>query len=57
MIAPTPVLVVDDSLTVRNIVIKSLKALGFTDVDVAEDGNVGLERIRQKHYGLLAESD
>jgi two-component system, chemotaxis family, chemotaxis protein CheY len=53
MIAPTPVLVVDDSLTVRNIVVKSLKGLGFTDVDVAEDGNVGLERIRQKQYGLL----
>jgi two-component system chemotaxis response regulator CheY len=53
MIAPTPVLVVDDSLTVRNIVVKCLKALGFTDVDVAEDGNAGLERIRQKHYGLL----
>ena len=53
MIAPTPVLVVDDSLTVRTIVIKSLKGLGFTDVDVAEDGNVGLERIREKQYGLL----
>ena len=53
MIAPTPVLVVDDSLTVRNIVVKCLKALGFTDVDVAEDGNVGLERIGQKQYGLL----
>jgi len=53
MMAPTPVLVVDDSLTVRNIVVKSLKGLGFTDVDVAEDGNVALERIRQKQYGLL----
>ena len=53
MSAPTPVLVVDDSLTVRNIVVKSLKGLGYTDVDVAEDGNIALERMRQKQYGLL----
>jgi two-component system, chemotaxis family, chemotaxis protein CheY len=53
MITPTPVLVVDDSLTVRNIVVKSLKGLGFTDVDVAEHGSVALERIREKHYGLF----
>jgi two-component system, chemotaxis family, chemotaxis protein CheY len=53
MIAPTSVLVVDDSLTIRNIIVKSLKALGFADVDEAEDGNAGLERIRQKQYGLL----
>jgi two-component system, chemotaxis family, chemotaxis protein CheY len=53
MIAPTSVLVVDDSLTVRNIIVKSLRSLGFVDVDEAEDGNVALERIRQKQYGLL----
>jgi two-component system chemotaxis response regulator CheY len=53
MITPTPVLVVDDSLTVRNIVVKSLRNLGFSDVDVAEDGNLALERMREKHYGLL----
>jgi two-component system chemotaxis response regulator CheY len=53
MITPTPVLVVDDSLTVRNIVIKSLRNLGFSDVDAAEDGNLALERMREKHYGLL----
>jgi two-component system, chemotaxis family, chemotaxis protein CheY len=53
MIAPTSVLVVDDSLTVRNIIVKSLKGLGFADVDVAEDGNVAIERIREKQYGLL----
>jgi two-component system, chemotaxis family, chemotaxis protein CheY len=53
MIAPTSVLVVDDSLTVRNIIVKSLKGLGFADVDVAEDGNAALERIGQKQYGLL----
>ena len=53
MIAPTSVLVVDDSLTVRNIIVKNLKGLGFADVDVAEDGSVALERIGQKQYGLL----
>jgi two-component system chemotaxis response regulator CheY len=53
MVTPTPVLVVDDSLTVRNIVVKSLNKLGFTDVDVAEDGHSGLARIAQKQYGLL----
>ena len=53
MITPTPVLVVDDSLTVRNIVIKSLRNLGFSDVDAAEDGKLALERMREKQYGLL----
>jgi two-component system chemotaxis response regulator CheY len=53
MITPIPVLVVDDSLTVRNIIVRSLKSLGFTDVDVAEDGNFALERMREKQYGLL----
>lgn len=53
MLTPVPVLVVDDSLTVRNIVVKNLNNLGFTDVDVAEDGNLALERLRDKRYGLL----
>ena len=53
MITSTPVLVVDDSQTIRNIVVKRLNGLGFTEVDVAEDGNVALERLRQKQYGLL----
>jgi two-component system chemotaxis response regulator CheY len=53
MITPTPVLVVDDSLTVRNIIVRSLRSLGFADIDVAEDGTSALERMRQKQYGLL----
>ena len=53
MVAPVPVLVVDDSQTVRNIVVKNLNNLGFTDVDVAEDGNLALELLRDKQYGLL----
>ncbi len=55
MIAPVPVsvLVVDDSLTIRNIVIKNLAALSFSDVDVAEDGHAALDRLREKQYGLV----
>jgi CheY-like chemotaxis protein len=47
-----PVLVVDDSLAIRNLVVKHLNALGFTNVDVAEDGQSGLEQLRAKQYGL-----
>jgi len=49
----TPVLVVDDSQTIRNIIVKHLNGLGFTDVDVADDGQSALDRLRQKQYGLL----
>lgn len=51
--SPVPVLVVDDSSTVRNIVAKNLKAPGFTDIDFAEDGMIALDRLRDKQYGLL----
>ncbi len=53
MISPVPVLVVDDSLTVRNIVVKNLKSLGFGEIDLAEDGATALDRLRNKRYGLL----
>ena len=53
MTTSTPVLVVDDSLTVRNIIVKHLNNLGYTDVDVAEDGNTALARMAEKQYGLL----
>jgi two-component system chemotaxis response regulator CheY len=48
-----PVLVVDDSLAIRNLVVKHLNNLGFTNVDVAEDGQSGLGQLRAKQYGLL----
>jgi len=48
-----PVLVVDDSIAIRNLVVKHLSGLGFTDVDVAEDGQSALAQLRQKQYGLL----
>jgi two-component system chemotaxis response regulator CheY len=51
---PTPpVLVVDDSATMRAIIIKFLNALGFTEIDVAEDGNAALLRLQERQYGLL----
>jgi two-component system, chemotaxis family, chemotaxis protein CheY len=53
MITSTPILVVDDSATTRSIVLKQLDSLGFTNIDIAEDGQSGLEKIGQKQYGLL----
>jgi two-component system, chemotaxis family, chemotaxis protein CheY len=48
-----PILVVDDSQTMRSIVLTHLKSLGYSDIDVAEDGQAGLEKIKQKKYGLV----
>ena len=53
MNASIPVLVVDDSQTIRNIVVRHLHNLGYADVDVADDGHAALERLQQKQYGLL----
>jgi len=35
------ILVLDDMMTMRKIVIKNLKELGFTDIQEAADGNLG----------------
>ncbi len=48
-----PVLVVDDSSTLRLIVIQHLNKLGFTDIDAAEDGRSALEALNKRQYGLL----
>jgi len=53
MVASRPVLVVDDSSTIRLLVTKHLDALGFADVDHAEDGRAALERMREKQYELM----
>lgn len=53
MVQTTPVLVVDDSQAMRGIVTAYLNGLGFTDIDVAEDGQSGLEKIKQRQYGLV----
>ena len=52
-VSPVPVLVVDDSRTIRNIVAKNLKEIGFNEIDLAEDGMTALDCLRGKHYGLL----
>ncbi len=48
-----PVLVVDDFQTMSFIISKNLQKLGFADVDMAEDGQSALDRLSQKHYGLI----
>jgi len=48
-----PVLVVDDSQTIRHIISDQLRSLGFTDIDQAEDGTAGLNSLSQKQYGLV----
>ena len=37
----TRILVLDDMMTMRKIVIKNLKDLGYTDIQEAADGNLG----------------
>jgi two-component system chemotaxis response regulator CheY len=53
MNASLPVLVVDDSSTIRMLVTKHLNSLGFADVDHAEDGRSALERMRERQYELM----
>lgn len=45
--ANTRILVLDDMMTMRKIVIKNLKDLGFTDIQDAADGNLGWEILNQ----------
>ena len=48
-----PVLVVDDSATMINILRTLLRQIGFADVDDAKDGATALEQMRRKRYGLV----
>lgn len=48
-----PVLVVDDSHTVRLAISKQLHSLGFADIDLAQDGQSAFDCLRQKQYGLV----
>ena len=48
-----PVLVVDDSRTISLVISRHLENLGFTDIDLAEDGQAALDRLRRKKYGLI----
>ena len=49
----TPVLVVDDAHTISVIISNHLQKLGFADIDLAQDGQSALDRLRQKEYGLV----
>jgi two-component system chemotaxis response regulator CheY len=49
----TKVLVVDDMLTMRRIVTKILKELGFTDISEAIDGQDAWEKSKTGGYGLI----
>jgi two-component system chemotaxis response regulator CheY len=48
-----PVLVVDDYSTMVRIIRNLLRQLGFADVDEASNGAAALEKMQQKHYGLV----
>ena len=47
------ILVVDDFPTMRRIVRNLLKELGFVNVDEAEDGAVGFEKLKGGRYGFV----
>ena len=46
-------LVVDDFATMRRIVRNLLKELGFTNVEEAEDGNMGLQKLRGEKFDFV----
>jgi two-component system chemotaxis response regulator CheY len=47
------ILVVDDFPTMRRIVRNLLKELEFVNVDEAEDGAAGLEKVKAGNYGFV----
>ena len=47
------ILVVDDFPTMRRIVRNLLKELEFVNVDEAEDGAAGLEKVKNGNYGFV----
>lgn len=49
----TKVLVVDDMLTMRKIVTKILRELGFTDIAEAQDGQEAWEKSKDGSFGLI----
>jgi len=48
-----PILVVDDTPAVREILVSLLKQIGFRDVDVAPDGSAALAKMRARKYSLV----
>ena len=49
----TPVLVVDDSATMRTLVRGMLAQLGYVAIDEAENGRDALAKARAANYGLI----
>lgn len=49
----TKVLVVDDMLTMRKIVTKILRELGFEDIQEAQDGQEAWEKVQSGQFGLI----
>lgn len=47
------VLVVDDSGTMRKIIIRALNSVGFNDIVEAADGSEGLHAFKQHSFGLV----
>lgn len=47
------ILIVDDFPTMRRIIKNLLKDLGFENVDEAEDGAMGLEKLRDGNFELV----
>ncbi|MBX2834394.1 MAG: response regulator [Micavibrio sp.] len=47
------VLIVDDYNTMLRIIKNLLKQLGFNNVDEASDGQMALEKVQAKSYGLI----
>ncbi len=48
-----PILVVDDYHTMVRIIRNLLKQIGFENVDEAANGEMALQKIREKHFGLI----
>lgn len=49
----TKVLVVDDMLTMRKIVSKILRELGFDDIHQAQDGKEAWDKVQDGSFGLI----
>ncbi len=49
----SPILIVDDTVSVRRILTSLVKRIGFTKVDVADDGTDALFKLGARKYGLV----
>lgn len=47
------VLIVDDSTTMRKILINALKSVGIEEIDEASDGQQAVEAAKAKQYGVV----